>query len=136
MYFATYEGKGENRRVTQTHGALWVLDAVATGKTLQMTKLEKLFDLMNSTEHLNAEKTLPLIYHPKIQTHQPRAANQMPVYIAQMDYRYDLADLWVAYENEQKKKLFITLIMLNKLKSTAAKYLAKAGVTEGLVYPE
>lgn len=136
LYFATYDGKGENRRITQIHGAMWVLDAVATGNTLQDTKLGDLLTIMNSAEHFNADKTLPLIYHPKIQTHQPRAANQMPVYIAQMDYRYDLADLWAAYENMHNKKLFVTLILTENLKSASSKYLSKAGVTEDVIYPD
>ena len=60
----------------------------------------------------------------------------MPIYIAQMDYRFDIADSWGAYENEQKKSIFIKLIMPKNLKEASARYLTDAGVTEALVYPE
>jgi len=136
LYFATFDGRGSSREITNMHGAVWVLDAVATGKTWQTNKLGELLQLMASPEHFNAEKTFPLIYHPKNQTHQPRAVNQMPVYVAQMDYRYDLADLWAAYENKKKKRLFITIIMTENLKSDSARYLEKNGLVEELVYPE
>lgn len=136
LYFATYDGKGRSQEITRTHGAVWVLDAAATGRTLQTDKLGKLLHLMASTEHFNAEKTFPLIYHPRNQTHQPRSVNQMPVYIAQMDYRYDLADLWAARENKQKKRLFITVIIMDKLKKDSALFLEKNGLSEALVYPE
>lgn len=136
LYFATYDGKGVNREVTTTHGTVWVLDAVATGRTWQMDKLGNLLHLMTSPEHCNAEKTFPLIYHPNNQTHQPRSVNQMPVYIAQMDYRYDLADIWAAHENEQKKRLFITVIITENLKKDSARFLEKNGFSETLVYPK
>jgi len=136
LYFATYDGKGSSRQIASSHGAVWVLDAVATGKTWQTNKLGDLLQLMASSEHFNAEKTFPLIYHPRTQTYQPRAVNQMPVYVAQMDYRYDLAELWAAHERQEKKQLFVAVIMTENLKADCARYLDKNGVTEGVVYPE
>ena len=53
-----------------------------------------------------------------------------------MDFRYDLADIWARYENENKKRVFIKLILNEDLKNSAAKYLESQGVKEDSVYPE
>lgn len=135
LYFATHEGKGIERRISDNHGALWVCDAVATGKTLQVNKLSEIFKLMTSRACLKCKKTFPLIYHPQFQSHQPRATNQMPVYVSQMDFRYDIADIWASYEIKKKKKVFITLILTENLKRESARYLELNGITEEVVYP-
>ena len=91
---------------------------------------------MNSEEFLNGNKTFPLLFHPPKQTFQPRSINQIPVYIAQMDFRDDLADVWASYENKNKKRVFIKLILNEDLKNSAVKYLESQGVKEDSVYPE
>ncbi len=136
LYFATYKGKGETRSVSSEHGAVWICDAVATGKTLQTRKLGEILSLMSGEEFLNGNKTFPLLFHPPKQTFQPRSINQVPVYIAQMDFRYDVADIWASYENQNNKRVFIKLILNEELKNSAVKYLESQGVTEDLVYPE
>jgi hypothetical protein len=136
LYFAVYEGRGNNRRLSSNHGALWICDAVATGKTLQVKKLGEILKLMNGRQYLNAKKTFPLIFNPPSQTFQPRAANQQPVYISQMDFRYDLADIWASYENKNQKRVFITLIITENIKKDVAKYLESNGITEQKVYPD
>ena len=136
LYFATYKGKGETRSVSSGHGAVWICDAVATGKTLQTKKIAEILSLMSSEEFLNGNKTFPLLFHPPKQTFQPRSINQVPVYIAQMDFRYDVADIWASYENQNDKRVFIKLILNEDLKNSAVKYLESQGVTEDSVYPE
>ena len=136
LYFATYQGKGEARGVSSGHGAVWVCDAAATGKTLQTKKVGEILPLMSGEEFLNGNQTFPLLFHPPKQTFQGRAVNQVPVYIAQMDYRYDVADIWVNYENRNDKRVFIKLILNEDLKSKAAEYLESKGVEEKFVYPE
>ncbi|MBC8430285.1 MAG: hypothetical protein H8D96_00025 [Desulfobacterales bacterium] len=136
LYFATFRGKGTERQISKERGALWICDAVATGKVWQIKKLGEILDLMKGPEHLNAEKTFPLIFHPPKQTFQARAANQMPVYISQMDFRYDLADIWASYENAMNKRVFITLIITEDIKKVVADYLDSKGITEKKVYPE
>ena len=117
-------------------GAVWICDAVATGKTLQTKKLGEILSLMSSGEFLDGNKTFPLLFHPPKQTFQPRSINQVPVYIAQMDFRYDLADVWASYESKNRKRVFIKLILSEYLKNSAGKYLESQGVTEDSVYPE
>ena len=53
-----------------------------------------------------------------------------------MDFRFDLADVWASYENQNDKRVFIKLILSDELKIGAVKYLDSNGVTEDLVYPE
>ena len=136
LYFATYRGKSESRSVSSGNGAVWICDATATGKTLQTKKLGEILSMMNSEEFLNGNETFPLLFHPHNQTYQPRSINQAPVYIAQMDFRYDLPDVWASYENKNKKRVFIKLILSENLKDHAAKYLESKCVTEDSVYPE
>ena len=136
LYFATYTGKGVTRNASSGHGAVWIYDAAATGNILQTKKLGEILSLMSSEEFLNGNKTFPLLFHPPKQTFQPRSTNQVPVYIAQMDFRYDLADVWTSYENKNKKRVFIKLILREDLKSGAVKHLESQGVTEDSVYPK
>ena len=91
---------------------------------------------MSEEEYLNGNKTFPLIFHPQRQTFQGRAVNQVPVYIAQMDFRYDVADIWAGYEKQYSKRVFIKLTLNENLKESAAKYLDTEGVTDDHVYPE
>ncbi|MFH1351462.1 MAG: hypothetical protein ABII26_11095 [Pseudomonadota bacterium] len=136
LYFATYKGKGETRIISSGHGALWICDIFATGKIWQTKKLGEILSLMSGEGFLNGNKTFPLLFHPPKQTPQPRSINQVPVYIAQMDYRYDVADVWSSYEEQNKKRVFIKLILNEGLKTKAAKYLESIKVTENVVYPE
>ncbi|MCA9498236.1 MAG: hypothetical protein KC588_03485 [Nitrospira sp.] len=136
LYFATYEGRGRNRVVSSGDGALWIYDAVSTGQILQTKKLDEIMAMMENAEFLNGDKTFPLIFHPTTQIIQSRSKNQDPIYIAQMDFRYDLADKWISYENQYKKKVFIKLILPEDMKGKAAQYLESKNVVEESVYPE
>lgn len=136
LYFATYEGKGQKRSISSGHGAVWICDALATGNTLMTKKLGEILSMMNDEEYLNGNKTFPLLFHPSKQIKQPRSINQAPVYIAQMDFRYDVADLWANFEDKNKKRVFIKLILNEDLKADAAKYLELKNITDDAVYPE
>lgn len=136
LYFSIYKGRAENRSISSGHGAVWICDVVATGQTLQTKKLGEILTLMNGEEYLNGNKTFPLLFHPPTQTYQPRSINQAPVYIAQMDFRYDVADIWASFENKNKKRVFIKLILREDLKADAVKFLASQNITDDVVYPE
>lgn len=136
LYFAIYQGKGGSRNISPVHGALWICDAIATGKTLQTKQVGDILSLMSGEEFLNGNKTFPLLFHPPKQSFQPRSKNQVPVYIAQMDFRYDVAEVLASYEDEINKKVFIKLILDDDFKHAAANYLESKGITEQFVYPE
>jgi hypothetical protein len=117
-------------------GAVWVCDAVETGKTLQVKKMGEILGLMHEKNFSNTPAGVPLIFHPKIQALHPRAAGQRPVYIAQMDYRADLADAWITQEAElTDRQIFMKLILPNGTQSECGQYLTKNGVTREVVYP-
>jgi hypothetical protein len=136
LYFAIYEGKGEKRIISPNHGAVWIYDSVSIGNTLQIKKVGEILSLMDSEDFFNANKTFPLIFHPPKQTRQPRSINQAPVHIAQMDFRYDVAEMWAGYERHNNKRVFVKLILNEKLKPDATKYLQSKNVSEDMVYPE
>jgi FRG domain len=137
LYFATYDGREGARRPRQTDGAVWVCDPVPTGKVLQTAKLQTLLDLMRGDGfRLRAEHTLPLILHPAKQTKMLRAINQKPVYFAQMDFRYDLADLWCSVESTSESAVFRKLILKESLLRNSIEHLERHGLTEKRVYPE
>lgn len=135
LYFAVYDGKGNSRVISSNEGAIWVLDISSTGNIQQVDKVEKILKLMTKENYLNGERFLPLIFHPPKQTDQKRAKNQIPIYIAQMDFRYDLADAWSSYEEQNNKKVFFKLIVKESVKHELAKILESKGVTEEYVYP-
>ena len=91
IYFANEAREGE--------GALWIADVTATGKTLQIIKVKEILDKMGDAGSRNASLGIPLIFYPQKQLAQKRATNQDPVYIAQMDLRADLSEVW---DNVQK----------------------------------
>ncbi len=136
LYFSIFTGKGSSRQISSTNGALWVYDAGSTGKILQVIKLGDILKLMVGKDFLNADKTFPLMFHPEKQTRQIRATNQYPIYIAQMDFRYDLADVWASYEMQKLKKVFVKLIIQDAIKRQLPNYLESKGITENIVYPE
>jgi len=137
LYFATYVGKGISRRPRWAAGAVWVCDPLATGKVLQTRTLADLLGMMRADEfRLKAERTLPLIVHPPKQTRMLRASHQRPVYLSQMDFRYDLADAWCSVERTSDSAVFRKIILKESLLQESIAHLEKNGITEGHVYPE
>jgi len=135
LYFGVFDGRGVKREISVTNGAIWAYDCSSTGKILQIDKLEKTLNLMAEADFLNGEKTFPIMFHPQKQTNQIRAKNQKPTYIAQMDFRYDLADVWADYEMRNDEKVFVKLHITQTLKKKLANYLESKGITEEFVYP-
>jgi hypothetical protein len=86
IYFANESREGE--------GALWIADVTATGKTLQKIKVSEILAKMANVGSRNAPLGIPLTFYPDKQLNQKRAKNQDPVYIAQMDLRADLSEVW------------------------------------------
>ncbi len=137
LFFSVYEGQRGNIKMPTCHGSLWIYDASSTGKILQTDKTQRILKLMESSEFLNGGRSLPLMLHPQKQTNQERAKNQKPIYIAQMDFRYDLADVWATYDNTNNgNKSFIKVHILEDIKKELSKYLEQKGITENYVFPD
>lgn len=135
LYFATFTGREDAKTITDEHGAIWVFNASSTGKILQTHKMEKTIEMMTSTKFLGGNKSLPLMFHPQKQTTQQRASNQKPVYIAQMDFRYDLADVWACYEKKRANNTFVKIHIKDTIKHEIAKFLKSRDVSENHVFP-
>ena len=137
LFFSTYEGNGAARRLRGSAGALWVFYPMATGKILMTMKMRDILVMMSDASfRLNAERTLPLIFHPSKQTAMLRAMAQKPVYVAQMDYRYDLADAWIGTENERGCSVFKKIILSEDVLSDVVRHLDRVGIDESRVYPD
>jgi hypothetical protein len=137
LYFATYVGRGASRVFRASSGALWICDPVPTGKVLQTKKLGEILPLMHADAfRIAANHSVPLILHPEKQTRMLRANRQKPVYVSQMDYRWDLADIWAGIENASSSIIFKKIILTEIMLGDCVAYLRQQGIDEGNVYPE
>jgi len=123
----------------QDDGALWVCDAVATGRTLQTKPVGEILDLMN--KRCNKLKPdapgSPLIFHPPIQTPDEQARRQQAVYIAQMDLRFDLASIWRQQEVDNAgEQIFAKLILPHGSQNECDAYLSGKGIRSTWLFPE
>lgn len=128
IYFADESRDGE--------GALWICDATATGKTLHRDlTVEEILKQMEKLGRKNASMGVPLIFYPKKQLAQKRAANQDPVYIAQMDLRVDLSEVW---DNLQKsgERILVKLVLPAGTNTECSDYLATKGVNREFLFPD
>ncbi len=135
LYFATFDGYRDARRISKGDGAIWVYDASSTGKIQQVDKMQKILDKMNTFEFLNGEGPLPLMFHPQKQANQHRASNQKPIYIAQMNFSFSLSEVWEQYEKDNAKKVVVKIQIHENIKNELEKYLKSRGITEEYVYP-
>jgi len=79
----------------------------------------------------------PLVFHPRDQILQQRAKNQDAVYIAQMDLRYDLTELWVKMmENNEEDLFFIKLALPSGTLNECSGWLNKEGITRKWLFPD
>ena len=121
-----------------TDGALWICDAVATGKTLQTIKVRDILDKMIEASNEGQAPGCPLMFHPPKQLHSQRANNQEAVYFAQMDLRYDLADIWSSQEEatDMDERIFMKLILPDGTQEKCRKYLLEIGMTSDFIFPK
>lgn len=127
-YFANDSREGE--------GAVWICDATATGKTLQVLPVEKIMQRMAEMGERDTSLGIPLIFHPKKQIAQQRAANQDAVYVAQMDLRVDLSEVWNNLQNVQAEKILIKMILPAGTNEECARYLNEKGITRNFIFPD
>jgi hypothetical protein len=128
IYFANEAREGE--------GALWIADVTATGKTLQIIKVKEILDKMGDAASRNASQGIPLIFYPQKQLAQKRATNQDAVYIAQMDLRADLSELWDNLRNQQRENIFIKIILPVGTEQECTEYLNSKGTTKKFLFPD
>ena len=129
LYFAN-----ENRRGP---GAIFVCDATATGKTLQVIPVAEILSKIRTQLRTDVANGSPLLFSPKKQIAYTRAKNQQAVYFAQMDLRVDLLESWRLQEATQKDEaILIKLVLPAGSESALDTYLAKSGTNRTLIYPD
>ena len=129
LYFAN-----ENRN---SAGAIYICDATATGKTLQILPLGAILDKMSELGRANQPLGAPLLFSPRKQILCQRAKNQQSVYFAQMDLRYDLEHIWQLREKELAgETISIKLVLPAGSEGVAGEYLTKKQITHAFIYPD
>lgn len=116
-------------------GALWILDATATGKTLQIVKVAEILKKMDKLGRSDRSLGAPLLFYPKKQLAHKRAKNQDPVYIAQMDLRVDLSEVW-ANLHKPDERIFIKLILPAGTNEECVQYLEDRGLNREFLFPD
>lgn len=93
-------------------GSLYICDATATGKTLQVIPVGKILEKMD--ENGNGEKALgiPLIFSPARQILNRRAKNQQAIHFAQMELRVDLETIWREQEKQLRNETIVLKLVL------------------------
>src|SRR5947208_5799922 len=98
------------KRIKTGEATLWIFDVTATGKTLQVIKVAEILKKMDQLGRKDNSLGVPLVFYPKKQLTQKRAKNQDPVYLAQMDLRIDLSEVWGNLK-EPDERVFTKLVL-------------------------
>lgn len=118
-------------------GAVYICDATATGKTLQILPLGEILDKMSEYGKAGKLLGLPLLFSPQKQIKCDRAKNQQAVYFAQMDLRYDLEHMWKWQQTHQGDNIIIfKLVLPSDSQGEVRDYLESKKITVDLVYPD
>jgi hypothetical protein len=120
-------------------GAIWIADVNAMGKVLHTEiTVEEILGMFQEALHNDKPFGLPLVFYPKIQIASQRANNQDAIYVAQMDLRYDLAEIWIQkeFDLEDDERIFIKLILPKGTQDLCNKWLIENNVTQKFIYPD
>lgn len=129
LYFANENRIGE--------GAIYVCDATATGKTLQILSVAHILDRMREIGNAGAPLGAPLLFYPPRQIHNPRPKNQQVIYFAQMDLRCDLETTWRSREEElENETIVVKLILPAGSEEAVNMYLNEKGINRSYVFPD
>lgn len=129
LYFANERRQGA--------GALFVCDATATGKTLQVVPVAKILDKLREQVMSGLPNGRPLLFSPARQIAYHRAKNQQAVYFAQMEMRLDLLELWRLQEQESPDEaIVLKMILPPSSQEACAAYLESKGISKSFIYPE
>jgi hypothetical protein len=133
IYFAN------ESRDYESEGSVWIADITAMGKVLhQDITVEEILGKFQNAIHGDIPLGLPLVFYPRKQIKCERANNQEAVYIAQMDLRNDLAEIWRKKEEELSdgETIFIKLNLPNNSTKQCDEWLLDRKITESFVYPD
>lgn len=128
LYFANDSRNGD--------GAVYICDATATGKTLQIIQVGEIIDKMNKDGNEGKALGVPLMFHPARQILNQRAKNQQAIYFAQMELRVDLETIWREQEKMLANETIVLKLVLPSGTEVEAKgHLSGKGITAEFLYP-
>ena len=133
LYFAN-----ENRH-RQIDAAIWIADVNAMGKVVhQETTVVEILSLFQDALHDDKPFGCPLVFHPKEQIACQRANNQDTIYLAQMDLRFDLSEIWMPkeLEFEEDERIFIKLILPRGTLDQCNEWLSENNIDKRFIYPD
>ena len=129
LYFANSNRDGA--------GAIFICDATATGKTLQILPVGEILEKMHRVGNALGSLGAPLLFSPRKQLSYERAKNQQAVYFAQMDLRYDLEFIWRLREAElENETILVKLILPAGSEDELQNYLSKTGISRTFLFPD
>jgi len=131
LYFA-------NGSARSGDGALWVVDASATGNTLQRDRsVRSILDQMETASQKGQSLGKPLMFHPKRQISYLRAKRQCAVYIAQMELVYEFAEVWESNQRHPgSEQIILKLVLPAGTEGECERYLTGRGVTKEYLFPD
>lgn len=129
LYFAN-----ENR---DGPGALFICDATATGKTLQILPVVEILRKVREQLMRGMSNGAPLMFSPPRQIVNQRTKNQQAIYFAQMELRVDLRELWQLVENTPGRETVLVKLVLPKgTEDEVRTYLLGKGIDRTFIYPD
>lgn len=129
LYFANERRSGE--------GAIFVCDATATGKTLQVVPVAEILSKVRGQMLAGIANGVPLLFSPKRQIAYDRARNQQAVYFAQLELRLDLLEQWRLQEKSQPNAtIAIKLVLPSGSTPDCQAYLSSRNITAMHIYPD
>lgn len=129
LYFANQDRQGA--------GAIFVCDATATGKTLQIVSVAEILEKVRMQVTQGLANGSPLLFSPKGQIAYQRAKNQQAVYFAQMDLRLDLMEHWRLQEKASSgETIAVKLVLPPGSEQDCNAFLGSKGVNSAFIYPD
>ncbi len=133
VYFAN-DGRG-----CDSEGVVWVADISAIGAVLhQDIQVGEILRLFEDPVRADIPMGIPLVFSPRKQVACDRAKNQDAIYIAQMDLRCDLAEIWKRLESERQgsETVVLKLILPKRTGEECTGWLETNGIDEAFIYPD
>ncbi len=135
LYFANC------KRDEKEEGALFIVRQTVLGPVLLTKPFSHTIEALRDVLVLNpktAYSGLPLMVHPKAHMNNsldPKPKRQDAVYIAQMDFRFDLGLSWELRQLTTGKQVFIKLILPAGSQEEVAAFLEGQGITCEYLFP-
>lgn len=118
-------------------GALFICDATATGKTLQVLPVIQILHKVREQLMQGRVNGSPLLFSPPRQLANQRAKNQQAVYFAQLELRMDMLELWRMQEDRNPSNTIVVKLVLPAHSETdLTRYLSEKGIDSTFIYPD